>query len=234
MDNEQKTIEVTVKYEREIKTYGGCGVETEYYPQMKNGSLIVKKVSVGGIAILSENRGVVDRYGREQVPCIYNSCKPINEKYFIVGLDYTDGGFSGDDYSFPKQKYGIVNSNGKEIVPLVMEYIIFHNNYVSISGFGGEFYIGLIDQSGKLSIHEGLKYTVSDSRESIYNSLIGTNKIAIIGQGFVLRDGDFNNFQEFENAYIKFENAYIKFVNEKNNSTINDMSSSIGTPKKAR
>lgn len=217
MDSSQNIIEVNIKYERVIKTYGGGGAQTEYFPTMEDGSMIVVKRSVGGIAVLEANHGVIDAYGREKVPCIYDSCEPINSKLFIVGKNYTEGYLDGDDYSFPKQKYGIVDSNGNVLVPLEMKGIYYKDNYVSIRGFNNEYYIGLINQNHKLTINEGLSYTVNDSLEDVYNALKGTNKIAAIGCGFILKDGDYSSFQEF----IK---AYYKFVNETNNSQFKEIS----------
>lgn len=203
-----------IVYERAIKTYGGGGANTEYYPVMENGLMIVKKTSVGGIAVFGSNYGVIDNLKNEIVPCIYDSCKPINEEYFIVGKDYTSGGMSGDDFSYPKQKYGIVDSSGNIIVPLEMDFINYKNGYVSIHGFNNDYYIGLIN-NGKLEISEALSYTISDSLEDIYNAISGTNKITAIGMGFILRDGDYANYDELKKAYYDF-------INMKNNSQVSE------------
>ena len=56
----------------------------------------------------------------------------------------------------------------------------------------------------------------------MYNALTGTNKIAVIGQGFILRDGDYNSFEEFYDAYIKYK------------SRNNDKPTSLKTPNKTR
>ena len=203
-----------IVYERAIKTYGGGGANTEYYPVMENGLMIVEKTSVGGIAVLGSNYGVIDNLKNEVVPCIYDSCEPINEEYFIVGKDYTYGGMSGDDFSFPKQKYGIVDSNGNIIVPLEMDSINYKNGYVSIRGFNNDYYIGLIN-NGKLEISEALSYTIRDSLEDVYNAISGTNKITAIGMGFILRDGDYANYDELKKAYCNF-------INMKNNSQVSE------------
>lgn len=198
-----------IVYRRAVKTYGGGGADTEFYSVMQNGSMVVQKTSVDGIAVLGSNYGVIDSSEKEIVPCIYDSCKPINENYFIVGKDYTSGYLDGNDYSLPKQRYGIVDSNGNEIVPLKMYFIDYNNGYVSISGFNNEYYIGLINND-KLEINEGLSYTISDSLEDVYNTIRGTNKMTVIGSDFILRDGDYNSYDEFKKAYIDF-------VNKKNN-----------------
>lgn len=194
-----------IVYRRAVKTYGGAGADTELYPVMENGSMVVQKTSVDGISVFGSNYGVIDNSEKEIVPCIYDSCKPINENYFIVGKDYTYGYLDGDDYSFPKQKYGIVDSNGNEIVPLKMNFINYNDGYVSIIGFNKEYYIGLINND-KLEINEGLSYTMSDSLEDVYNAIRGTGKMTALGRGFILRDGDYNSYDEFKKAFIDFTN----------------------------
>lgn len=221
-------VNVQIKYELAIKKYGDGCAETEYYPIMSDGTAVVQKVAIQDIAVLGSNYGTIDKFGCEKIPCIYDSCEPINEKYYIVGKNYTDGGMSGDDYSFPKQKYGIVDSYGKEVIPLTMKYIINSSNHVSIIGFKDEYYIGLISQNGTLDFYEGLDFRFNDSLEYRYKSITGTNKVTIIGKGFILKDGDYNNYQEFINAY----HAYINYVNEKTRLQYETNSSNIESPRK--
>lgn len=126
------SIVIETKYELAIKTYGGGGAETEYYPIMDDGTAIVKKTLVNGNVIFGSNYGTLDCFGREKIPCIWDSCKPINSKYYIVGKNNTEGYYNHDDYSFPNQKYGIVNEVGELVIPVSFSSIYFEDSEVSL------------------------------------------------------------------------------------------------------
>lgn len=212
MENNLREIIVTIKYERALKTYDSvANEEDKYFPPMSDGSLIVQKKSVGNISNFGENYGVIDIHGREIVPCIYDSCKPINENYYIVGKKYTSGGFNGDDYSYPEQQYGVVDTKGNELVPLKMKSIFYSGNLVSLYDFKDNYSVGLINESGKLDISDAYCQKLhGESLEDVYNIVSGTNKTAVVGKNIAIKREDYSNYQEFVEKYSDI-------VNQKNN-----------------
>lgn len=204
MDEQQNIIKVTITYER-AKYYSDNTYK--YFPTMENGFIIVRKLKAGEEAYFPYGKyGVIDSNGNEYVPCVYDSCEPINTRYYIVGKDYTEPGLSGDDYSFPKQKYGIYDTvYHREIVPLTMRYISYHegNNYFEMADFNDKYFCGLLNKDGNFRIYEKLLFGFGDSLEYIYKSVQGTGKVVVLARGFVLKDGDYNTFEDFQSAYYE-------------------------------
>lgn len=169
--NELDELVVTIKYyERAIKKYLDENT-VHYFPWKIEGSLLLivkqRKIIIKNGQLLDETigYGALDMEGKENIPCIYNSCVPTTNDLYIVSLPDIDNKKQGNKLG-PKLKYGLVTKGGNELISIDKMMITYNTSKLPWDTGSKYFLVDSFSENG----FRGIK------RDTIYvNELINQN-----------------------------------------------------------
>lgn len=240
--------------------YAQVSLDGNFYID-KTGKKISKEYHVtypfkDGVAVVRYNAksGIIDKTGKEILPCKYRIVESISEGIILVfddagnalydttgkkilDFEYDEGGYTNkfeEGYYIVKkdEKYGYIDKNGNEVIPCIYEEASPFSEGLAIVKIDGD--IGVVDKKGNSTFYYNNVYLsdLAEKKESVQGNEEKVQEEDIRQEGEIKQEDNENsvNQQDYKNKIMPHVSAIQQIMEEINSIHNRCVSVSIQNP----